>query len=147
MAPVLQIVSTNEELAAALLVRKSVFVDEQGVSPELEIDEYDVLGGDTTHAIVLLGEQVVAAGRLRPVGTQLGKLERIAVLNEHRGCRFGIALTRYLEELALHRGLVRLTMNAQQSARNFYAKLGYVADGPEFLEAGIVHTRMMKTLL
>jgi predicted GNAT family N-acyltransferase len=142
----LRVVTTAAELAAALLVRKRVFVEEQGVSLELELDEHDVLGGDTTHTIALLDERVVGAGRLRPLGSQLAKLERIAVLSEHRGKGVGIALTQHLEDVATRRGFTQLTMNAQQSAVGFYEKLGYIAVGSEFLEADIPHQRMERRI-
>lgn len=143
---VLQRVSTRAELEAALSVRRRVFVAEQGVTPELEIDEYDVLGGDTTHIVALDDGQAVGAGRLRPVAPHTAKLERIAVLAECRGRGIGVALTRYLEALAQQLGFTQLTMNAQQSAIGFYEKLGYSAAGSQFLEADIIHQKMGKQL-
>jgi predicted GNAT family N-acyltransferase len=141
-----RVVDTPADLQAALSVRKRVFIDEQGVAPALEIDQHDVLGGDTRHVVAVLDGQAVGAGRLRPVASDLAKLERIAVLVECRGRGVGVALTRYLETLAQQLGFTRLTMNAQQSACGFYEKLGYGAVGPQFLEADIVHQRMDKQL-
>jgi predicted GNAT family N-acyltransferase len=142
----LRIVDSPADFEAALLVRKRVFVDEQGVSPQLEIDEHDLLSSDTAHVVALLDGQVVGAGRVRSVAANTAKLERIAVLSEHRGRGLGVALTRELEKLAQQRGLNHLTMNAQQSAIGFYKKLGYVALGAEFMEANIVHQKMEKIL-
>jgi predicted GNAT family N-acyltransferase len=142
---VLRLVTTGEDLVAALSVRKRVFIDEQGVSPELEIDEYDVLAGETQHVVAVIDQQVVGAGRLRPVEPDVAKLERIAVLAAYRGRGIGVALTQHLETLAQQLGFTQLTMNAQQSAFGFYQKLGYVAEGERFLEAGIMHQRMTKT--
>jgi predicted GNAT family N-acyltransferase len=141
-----RVVETAADLEAALSVRRRVFIDEQGVAPELEIDEYDVLGGETHQVIAVLDQQIVGAGRVRAIAPGLAKLERIAVLAEHRGKGIGVALTRHLEILALQFGLKQLTMNAQQSACGFYEKLGYVAVGPQFLEADIIHQKMEKWL-
>jgi predicted GNAT family N-acyltransferase len=133
-------------LEAALSVRRRVFIDEQGVSPDLEIDEHDALGGETCHVLAVLDQQVVGAGRLRPVAPGLAKLERIALLVECRGRGIGIEITRHLETLAQQLGFTQLTMNAQQSAIGFYEKLGYSAAGSQFLEANIIHQKMEKRL-
>ncbi|HTM44065.1 MAG TPA: GNAT family N-acetyltransferase [Polyangiaceae bacterium] len=141
----LRIVATQADLDAALRVRHEVFVEEQGVSPSLEIDEFDQLNA-ATHAIASRDGQIVAAGRLRMIDANSGKLERLAVLASERAQGAGRALTLLLEGIAKDRGCAQMLLNSQQSARGFYEKLGYIAHGDPFVEAGIDHIAMRKTL-
>lgn len=139
-------VETEAELKLALEVRRSVFVEEQRVPPELEIDEFDALGVDAVHVLVLLDARVVGAGRLRLTEADQGKLERVAVLAQFRKRGIGHALTLYLEDVARVRGLRRLHLHAQAAALGFWQRLGYRAHGERFFEAGIEHQAMHKAL-
>jgi predicted GNAT family N-acyltransferase len=139
-------VQTEAELQLALAVRCTVFVEEQRVPPELEVDEFDALGVDAVHALALLDGRAVAAGRLRVIEGEQGKLERMAVLSQYRERGTGRALTLYLEKAAWARGLRRLQLHAQAGAIGFYERLGYVAHGARFFEAGIEHQAMNKAL-
>src|SRR5437870_1879668 len=85
-----------EELAAALSVRKAVFVGEQGVPAELEVDEFEKA---SIHFLCSYNGKPVGAGRLRVKGGY-AKFERIAVLKEFRGKHLGQALMRVMEEYA-----------------------------------------------
>jgi predicted GNAT family N-acyltransferase len=139
------IVETANELEAALALRRRVFVDEQGVAQALEIDEFDDIDG-AIHVVAWDGERVVGAGRLRLLGAGAAKLERVAVQKNERGHGIGRALTEYLEWIAKDRKVTQLKLHAQQSARGFYEKLGYVPFGAPFEEAGITHIAMRKDL-
>ena len=122
-------------------VRVVVFVQEQNVPVDLEMDDRDAL---CTH--------VLARHKRRPVGTgridieKHGKIGRVAVLPDYRGQGLGKALMVALEAMAQQAGLAQVRVNAQVSARGFYEKQGYVAEGETFLEAEIVHVRMIKPL-
>ena len=148
-------VSGEHELDAALAVRYDVFVREQLVPPDLEIDERD--GTDAEHfAAVDAAGTVVGAGRLllEPPGFggvpeaygEVGHLGRLAVLPTARGLGLGIALTRAIEERAAERGLRVLYLEAQVQAIPFYERLGYVAHGEVFDDAGIDHRHMWREL-
>jgi predicted GNAT family N-acyltransferase len=141
----LRIITTQAEFDDALRVRHEVFVDEQGVSPALEMDEFDQLSA-ATHAIALRGEHVVAVGRCRVIDATTAKLERVAVLKSERGKGTGRALTLFLEGIAKRRGINQMQLHSQQSARGFYEKVGYSAYGTPFVEAGIDHIAMRKAL-
>jgi predicted GNAT family N-acyltransferase len=134
-------------LRAALQLRHVVFVQEQRVPEDLEVDEHDALGAsDVVQVLATLEAVPLATGRLRCLDATTGKLERVAVLAAFRGRGVGRALVRHLEELARGRGLGQLRLSAQISACGFWDRLGYRTRGEPFLEAGIEHVTMHKAL-
>lgn len=139
MKPVLRKVRDAADLAAAKSVRLRVFVDEQGVPPEIEMDEYD---SAAVHVICLLEEEAVGTGRLveMPDGMKLG---RVAVMPEHRDRGFGALIVKRLLDMAARSSHLPVYANVQVSAVGFYEKLGFKSVGPHFSEAGIEHVRMI----
>lgn len=127
----------------ALSVRYDVFVDEQGVPEDLEVDEHEA---DATHFVAYddAGEPVGAA-RLREYDDGVGKVERVAVLESRRGEGWGNALMDVLEEAAAER-YDELYLHAQLPAVGFYDRLDYEREGEAFEEAGIPHVAMRKRL-
>src|SRR5690554_851324 len=121
-------------------VRSRVFIDEQGVPPELERDADDpgcshVLARDETG-------RPIGAGRISPAG----RIGRMAVLREWRGRGVGEAMLRVLLDHARARALAEATLHAQASAIGFYAHRGFSAVGGRFQEAGIEHQAMRMPL-
>lgn len=124
------------ELELALAIRRTVFVDEQGVPAELEADGKD---GSAEHFIARQGGVPVATARARR--TERGwKIERVAVLGAQRGRGVGMALVRGVLARA-PAGLVPY-VHAQEGALGFWQRAGFVAEGPSFDEAGIRHRWM-----
>lgn len=124
--------------AAAHAVRTAVFVNEQGVPPGLERDALDAV---SRHVLALLDDGTpVGAGRLAPDG----KIGRMAVLAGHRNRGVGDALLRALLAIAAGSGLRTTFLHAQLQALPLYARHGFVAHGPRFEEAGIVHRAMRR---
>ncbi|WP_135826281.1 GNAT family N-acetyltransferase [Halorussus ruber] len=138
---------TDAQQADALEVRRAVFIEEQGVPESLEIDGKD---DESVHVVAYQnggeGSTPVGAGRLREVEEGVGKLERIAVLEPHRGNGIGSDLVAELEAVADERGLSTLTMHAQTPVEGMYRSLGYETTSGEFEEAGIPHVEMEKSL-
>jgi predicted GNAT family N-acyltransferase len=124
---------------AAHGVRESVFVREQGVPAALEIDGRDP---ECRHA---LARDAVG----RPIGTgrllRDGHVGRLAVLQEWRGKGVGSAMLEHLLDAAADSGMVQVVLNSQRDACGFYRRFGFVAEGPEFIEAGIPHRTMRRT--
>ncbi len=118
-----------------------MFVEEQGVPAEIEIDDADPR---CVHVLAFFGESAVGTARID--FEHAGRVGRLAVTRPMRGRGIGTALMNRLHELARERGLDAVWCNAQIAAEPFYAKLGYAASGPRFLEAGIEHVRMVKPL-
>ncbi|MEU1210242.1 GNAT family N-acetyltransferase [Nocardia sp. NPDC005825] len=135
-------VSTERELADAYAVRLKVFVAEQGVPEEIEIDELDEVAD---HFLGLLDGRPAGAGRLI-VRDGIGILGRLAVLAETRGTGLGAALVRAIEERARARGLVAIELHSQTHATGFYEKLGYRRFGEIGMDAGIPHIWMRRSL-
>ncbi len=123
--------------AALRAVREQVFVREQGVPIELEWDEFDPL---CQHVVAEAAGQAIGAGRLLPDG----HIGRMAVLEPWRGQGVGSALLKSLLQVARDRGIRRVRLNAQSRAVAFYARHGFVAEGEEFIEAGIPHRSMWR---
>jgi ElaA protein len=132
---------TRDDVEACLRLRWTVFVEEQGVPPSLEVDEHD--STDAVHALASWKGVPCGAGRFVLSGT-VAKIGRLAVVDDVRGRGGGTALLRFLEEEARRRGATELMLWAQVSARAFYERFGYAARGPEFDDAGIPHVEMRK---
>lgn len=153
---------TEDRYEDALAVRFAVFVEEQGVPEDLEVDEHE---DDALHFVAYddaqseRGEgtqdecgddserdaEPVGAARLREYEPGVGKVERVAVLDERRGEGWGGALMDAVEDAARqHFG--ELYLHAQVSAAGFYDARGYEREGDEFEEGGIPHVAMRKPL-
>ena len=144
------IVQTAEEREAAFALRLQVFVEEQSVPVEEELDAYDVIA---THFMVQDARSetsgssdIIATARLVDKGDGLGKIGRVAVHASHRGRGIGAQLMRYIHTYAYEHGFRKLWLEAQCYAIPFYEKLGYVAEGEVFLDANIEHRHMRRSL-
>lgn len=132
---------------AAYRVRTEVFVKEQKVPDELELDEFDEAPETIHFAVQDEDGKVIGTARIRPAGNQkTAKVERVAVVTSWRKIGIGRALMEFLESEAGRAGFTTLNLNAQTHARRFYEELGYEAEGTLFFEAGIEHITMYKTL-
>ncbi len=131
--------SWDELSALASPIRFTVFVDEQKVPVELELDEFDPL---SCHALALAGDEAVGTGRLLPDG----HIGRMAVLAGWRGRGVGALLLQALIDEAKRRGMARVVLNAQTHALGFYARFGFVPEGEEYEEAGLPHRTMSRSL-
>ncbi|MFW3168995.1 GNAT family N-acetyltransferase [Geodermatophilus sp. CPCC 206100] len=124
-------------------LRTRVFVEEQGVPPEIEQDEHDATA---VHAVARDdGGRVVATGRLL-VGDGRALVGRMAVDAAVRGRGHGAAVLAELHRQAVRLGLPEVELHAQVGARGFYERAGYIAVGEEYEEAGIVHVTMRRRL-
>jgi predicted GNAT family N-acyltransferase len=134
----------RDEIAA---LRTRVFVEEQGVPPEVERDDADATA---VHAVSRgrtgdLAGRVVATGRFveRDGRAVIG---RMATDPAARGCGHGAAVLAELHRQAELRGLAEAELHAQVSARGFYERAGYAAVGEEYEEVGIAHVTMRRPL-
>lgn len=130
----------DEDLAAIRRIRFTVFVDEQRVPEDLEMDDRDRL---CTH-VLAFGDDDAAIGTGRIDGD--GKVGRVAVLASQRGRGVGAALMDHLHAIARRKQLEKVWCHAQVVAEPFYTRLGYRAVGEHFFEAGIEHVKMEMAL-
>ena len=142
MSVSIKIVQTPEEFDRCFGIRTTVFVEEQEVPLELEMDEYDAIA---THFLLRDGETPLATARLLDKHG-LAKIGRVAVLKEARGRGLGLLLMQAVIEEAKRRGFTESVLDAQTYAVPFYARLGYIAEGEEFDDAGIPHFLMRRKL-
>ena len=147
-------VTGRAELEACWRIRTEVFVEEQHVPLEEEVDDLDT-AGTTVHVIALTGladaERAVATARLLPEGPGVVRIGRVAVRAEARGTGAGRAVMAALHEVARREhaadGAVRIDIEAQEQALGFYRGLGYATtDERRYLDAGIWHRDMSLTL-
>ncbi|MBV6696245.1 GNAT family N-acetyltransferase [Kitasatospora aureofaciens] len=141
------------DLALVREVRREVFVVEQNVPEELEYDELDA----TSEHLLAVGADGAALGTGRLIfgeqalaltGGVEGRvlLGRLAVVKAARGTGLGAELVRAIEAAGVARGAVELELHAQVQALGFYERLGYVAEGPVYDDAGIPHRTMTRVL-
>lgn len=131
-------------MTEAFAIRREVFVDEQRVPIEEEMDAYDD-GALHWLARDAAGRPVATARMLEPE-PGVGKIGRVAVLKPHRGNGLGKALMEEIVAEARRRRFRKLKLDAQTYAMAFYEKLGFAAYGDEFLDANIPHYHMAMTL-
>jgi len=138
----LSIVNTSFSGANKALInaiRKEVFILEQGVPPELEFDGLD----DTAaHVLAFVSDQPVGTGRVLADG----HIGRIAVLCDCRGQGLGAEIVLALVDEAAKAGCNEVYLGAQKHAVGFYEKLGFVAYGEDFMDAGIPHIHMKMSI-
>ena len=138
----IKLVENEAEMEEALGVRFQVFVSEQNVPMDAELDAID---SSATHAIAIHNGQVVATGRVfYRDDDSAARIGRMAVDTSWRRHGVGRRLLTFLEQEATKRGVSTYILNAQVYVKDFYAANGYQERGEEFLEAGIVHVLMRK---
>ena len=138
-APVIGIAGDEAERAICYAIRTTVFVDEQGVPLDEELDEHEA---QATHLVARVDGRPVGTLRWRVVPPATAKIERVAVLRDMRGAGLGRMLIEAALQQAAAAGIHRALLNAQASAVDFYRRLGFVIAGEPFDEAGIPHVRM-----
>ena len=132
--------TTREELDHAREIRKKVFIMEQNVPEDVEIDQYE----DTSkHIIALIDDRFIGTARWRKTENGI-KLERFAVLKEKRGLGIGKELVRFILEQINTEPVIYL--HAQDHVISFYKKLGFYSVGDHFYEGGISHQKMIWNL-
>ncbi len=128
-----------DDMATLKAIRFEVFVEEQKVPADEEIDANDPL---SIHAIVWSNGKAAACGRLLPDG----HIGRMAVRKPFRGLGVGGLVLQHLIERARQRRDVDVVLSAQTHAIGFYEKFGFVAEGDEYLDCNIPHRDMRKIL-
>lgn len=129
----------QEHKKHAINIRTKVFVEEQNVAAELELD-----GDDTNCIHILLYDEegkALATARLKYLENNYIKFERFAVLFEFRGMNLGEKLVHYALELTKNSD--KIYLHAQEQVIDFYKKFGFKETGNFFTEADIRHKKMV----
>jgi predicted GNAT family N-acyltransferase len=135
-------VAETRDLEACLALRRVVFIEEQAVPEDLEVDGLDE---SAVHLLAVLDGRPVGTARLL-VERDHAKIGRVAVLREARGQGIGAALMAEAVAALRRRGVREAHLGAQVHALAFYERLGWEAHGPEFDDAGIPHRAMRMAL-
>ena len=135
----IELLSWEEARPHASPIRFAVFVEEQGVPRDIELDEQDAV---SLHAVAFEGTKPIATARLLPDG----HIGRMAVLKAWRGRGLGALMLKSLVNRAKERGDREILISAQVHAVPFYRAHGFISEGDEYLEAGIRHQAMKRRL-
>ncbi len=138
----IKIITSEKDRQDVYAVRKTVFVDEQNVPIEEEVDDHE---NSSTHFLCTINHQAIGAGRLR-FENDYGKLERICILKDFRGNSYGQQLIKEMEKEIQRQGYRNAKLSSQTHAIAFYENLGYQAISDVYMDAGIPHVMMKKSL-
>jgi ElaA protein len=134
-------VSETDDIEACLALRRTVFMEEQGVS---EAEEIDGLDADCLHLLARDGDTPVGTARIL-FEDDVAKIGRVCVLQDKRGTGLGRRLIEAALQAAQGRA-VKAKLGAQVTALGFYEGLGFTAYGPVYDDAGIPHRDMVRDL-
>ncbi len=133
-----QVAFTAPEFKRCFQLRLEVFVHEQNVPLEEERDAHDETA---LHFLATQDNEALGTARVILKNNGAAKITRVAVIKPARGRGIGAALMRHIEHTV---SAAEYLLDAQSHALPFYKRLGYIAYGDEFMEAGIPHFHMRK---
>lgn len=135
----IKLIKGKKGFKIAYKIRKEVFVKEQGIDEDVEMDGFDNIA---THLILYYNGKPVGTGRFYYDGKDY-RLGRIAVLKDYRGKGFGKIITEELIKYAEKKKVKRIVIHSQKYLEDFYKGLGFISVGKVFIEAGIPHIKMV----
>nr|WP_317357211.1 GNAT family N-acetyltransferase [uncultured Tyzzerella sp.] len=131
---------TNINLA--FNIRTEVFIKEQGIDPDVEIDGTDK---DAKNMILIVDNKPIGTSRLIVIDNKM-YIGRVAILKEYRKKGYATHMINFLLEEAKNMDYKEVYIHGQSYAKNFYEKIGFKQFGEEFIEANIPHINMKITL-
>ena len=144
----IKILKSKEELNLGFALRIKVFVEEQNVPMELELDEKDN-SENTVHIGYFSDDKLIGVARLIDLDKDVIHIGRVVIDKEYRGQGIGRELIIGCENIAqqiLKRKII-IELSAQIQAENFYKSLGYNrVNDIIYLDAGIEHVDMRKKI-
>ncbi len=143
MSLVCRLVTSDEDRAACLELRRLVFIEEQQVPEEIERDAADA---DALHFLACEGDVPIAVARAVDKGHGGAKIGRVAVVATRRGEGLGAELMVVVLVTLAERGFTEALLHSQEPVVGFYEKLGFAVEGERFFEAEIPHFAMRKCL-
>jgi predicted GNAT family N-acyltransferase len=136
-------IESPADMERAYAIRRRVFIEEQRVPEEIEMDSEDA---HALHALAIADGVAIGCGRMVEHGAGEVKIGRMAVLQEFRNTGVGALILRFLIDRARERGVRKAVLHAQLTAEGFYLKQGFTPVGGIFEEAGIAHRLMEREL-
>ncbi|MFV0255178.1 MAG: GNAT family N-acetyltransferase [Erysipelotrichaceae bacterium] len=138
----IKVANSQAEIIALILLRRDVFIFEQKVPL---IEEFDEIDKTAIQLVVIDNQEVIATCRVIPTNNKY-KIGRFAVKKAYRKQKIGSKLLEFIEKMAKTNNIDRLTLAAQITAIDFYQANGYKVYSDIFLDAGIEHLKMEKTI-
>ena len=135
-------VKTKDEMEKVFEIRREVFVREQGIPEELEMDELD---SEAIHVLAIVNGVPAGCGRLLKQDND-ARMGRVAVKKDMRRSGIGAGICKLLMTIAMDNGAERVIIGAQLTAVEFYKSLGFEEEDDVFMEAGKEHVRMIRKL-
>ena len=137
------IATEPQQLLDHFALRRTIFIDEQGVEETLEMDGLD---DHATLIVLYVDNKAVGCARYRVLDDKV-KVERVGILKEFRRQGLGEHIMSFVEEqIKEYTKAQWITLNAQITAKDFYLRLGYSPIGDIFIEANIEHQKMIKEI-
>ena len=134
-------INNQSDKIKAFEIRNLVFCEEQKVSKKIEFDGLDQF---CDHYLAKINDLPIGTARVKEQTRGTFKIERMAVLKEYRKKGVGKAIIKkILKDYLNLSNINKLTLNSQIEAKDFYKKFGFVEVGEEFIEANIIHKKMM----
>lgn len=144
----IRILESEKDRLLGFKLRTEVFVNEQNVPIELELDEKDN-SEHTIHIGYFNGDELIGVARLIDMDKEVIHIGRVAIDKNHRGEGIGHKLILGCEDIAkkmLNRDF-NIELSAQVYVETFYKKLGYNRiNNNIYIDAGIEHIDMRKTI-
>ncbi len=136
--------SSVQDLDAGYALRRDVFETEQNIPRPLDRDPYDY----SADHVVAFDERgrCVGTGRIVRVDARTAQVGRMAVVKEMRKTGIGALVLEALERMAAMRGVTDVVVASQLPAESFYRNRGFVRQGDVFLDQGVPHVMMRKTI-
>jgi predicted GNAT family N-acyltransferase len=145
MALLVRFASSSQDLDALYALRRDVFELEQNIPRPLDRDPYDF---NADHVVVWAEDgRLVGTGRIVRLDSRTAQVGRMATAADQRKRGVGASVLEALERMARMRGLSDLIVHSQLPAEPFYRNRGFVREGEPFLDQGVPHVRMRKSLL
>tara|TARA_B100000768_G_C11252779_1_gene364901 strand:+ start:549 stop:989 length:441 start_codon:yes stop_codon:yes gene_type:complete len=129
----------NDAKKILMHIRRSVFIKEQLVPEALEWDDWD---NKAKHILLIFNKTPIGCARLIYID-QIVRLERMAIIKSKRNQGFGSKLVYEIIRIAKNKNIKKVIISAQIQALSFYQKIGFIAEGKIFKEAGIKHKKMV----
>ena len=138
-----QIDKNSIEFDSVYNIRFTVFTGEQNVPVDMLVDEADE---NAIQIIAYENDAAIGCGRI-VIDKNTGIIGRVAVLKDKRKFGVGKMICEKLITIAGDKyNIDKITLQSQCTARTFYERLGFTADGNVFIKAGIDHINMIKKI-
>ena len=141
----MEVIFANDTIDECLKIRAEVFVDEQHVPAEIEVDGFDSTDAPCDHFLIYDNGEYVGTFRCIFEGKAV-HVGRLCIKKDKRGRGYGRAAIEFIEEEYASRGFNKITLGAQCTAIPFYEKCGFSVVSDVFLDAGIKHRTMEKRI-